>query len=596
MSSEDSTSIPISDLKGDASSQAGPDSIMASPDLTDSDITDVVVPDEKIEQLLAKSFKIFDVEKSGVLGATQCFAIINLHLTGDQVCDMGMFQEVFEELDDDDSGAVSLDQFLQVYRETERRMAASLSDKPRSRTALYAFVAIALWPLFMWAASPSRENSKNSLTRWVFRNVVRSYNLPYKMRAYVTGDSVVGFWFAYIVGTIVFLATTIGFFTGISLSVKKYTVHVSSIEFMVPFSLQLFNAALIALLMNIDDRPNVMEQRRLLRACPLSQMKIETSKSSKDENVTAETLLAHVLRENDADRLREKFVRRCIYWAAVLASFAFASMPFFARWYHTYNWWGTCATYDAVNGDVCTASDRNAWRWLAVQSAILVPAFGYWYVKALGTTYFNFAEQVRLNSRIEDILHADSAASLEAPLVEFDHAENVVAWSALRHYLDNFKQAAVRSIEVVVGGTVMVMLLVVVMLIYQRVKGFQSLINDSVSFCYTGFTAVMIGTYMVHPLMSMGVLINLRKQSVFGFLSSEKWRLTLAGETAKQAEAVEEWRHAQGLVRGQYELQSETDTAFKILGVVVNDALLFSVGSAIASGIAAWVSSIISSG
>jgi hypothetical protein len=112
---------------------------------------------------------------------------------------------------------------------------------------------------------------------------------------------------------------------------------------------------------------------------------------------------------------------------------------------------------------------------------------------------------------------------------------------------------------------------------------------------FTGFTAVALGGYLIHPLLSMGVMINLSKQKVYEFLSAEKWRLTLAAETGKTEECIKSYRHAQGLTRGQYDLQSETDTSFKLLGITVNDALLFSVASFIVSGIAAWVSSIIAS-
>jgi hypothetical protein len=472
MSTHSDAGTELSDIKGDTSSQlepttvtvaAGTVAVAVGPSPGSLDGNDLEANDDNIvdfENHLRSSFNTFDITNEGQLGVTQCFAIINLHLKGSEVCDLGLFSLVFDEFDTSRSFSVDCDTFISIFHTTRDRMDNNISAKPRSRTTLYAFACIALWPFFMLLAYPGRTNSdgNDTLSRWVYKNTIKMYYLPYKLRIFLT-ETTLGFWIAYIGGSIVFFMAWAGSLTGLLLATKSYQVHVSTVETVVPMALQVFNSLTMAMLMNIDDRPNIIEQRRNLRTCALSDMpfRIRATSATPETTVSAETVLAHVVHQSADGRTDEIKQHRYIYGGALFVSFAFASMPFFARLYHRFNWWGSCQTLSPTLSQ-CTSTDNDVWRWLAVQSALLLPAFAYWFTSTLANTYFIFKEQLKFNSRMSGILHKESSAEIQAPLIELDYPENVVAWSALRHYLDNFKRASVRSVEIVVGGAAFLML------------------------------------------------------------------------------------------------------------------------------------------
>jgi hypothetical protein len=545
---------------------------------------------EAVEEKLRASFDTFDVGEHGELNATTLFAIINLHLPDDDTVDWTLFTELFDDYDKDFSGAINCEQFIQVFRETVVRTKSKIASQGRFKTILISFAALVLWPL-MILAHPGR--SRDSAFRYVYIHAIRIFYLPYPIRQWVS-TSWAGFLIAYFCGILIFFANWAGAAAGVHYVNKQYEIRVSGLEFAVPVISIVFNSFLIAILINIDERPNIAEQRRLLRSSPLGNMQVvATLDEHRDTTMSGERLLAYVLYESPTTRKYNVWWRRANNIIAMTAAWGFAVLPFVVRFYEGFSLLGNCRTYDSVNGDICEKRDDTVFAWLAIQSALLVPGGLYWFLSTLLFSYFTFAEQLQLNLRMDAILRQTQAASNKLPWIEFDDSRNVVAWSALRHYLDNFKQGAVRGIEIVVGFTLFPVIGLIVLILYQRLIGFNSTINESVVLIYSGFMMSIVGTYIVHPLLSLGLAINYFRDRTFEFFSSEKWRLTLAAETAETSQECDQLRHSQALTRGQYELQCESDSQFKILGVAVNKALVVSIGTTVASSLVAWVSSIL---
>jgi len=272
------------------------------------------------------------------------------------------------------------------------------------------------------------------------------------------------------------------------------------------------------------------------------------------------------------------------WFAAFILGFLAALVPFFVRIVNGDPFFGNCKS-----DEDCDTNDNNALRYLAVASFLINFALYTWYIFMLTHTYFIYYERKRLMDRLFAIMKHDESIRENVPYIKFETAHNVIVWSKIRIFIQSFKTVEIRRSEAILATMVLLLLVVVPFVVYQRFHPFVSPINKNVLYVISGVGVSFLGIYIAYPVIYTGLMINLVIDRISTFLADEKWRLSIRGETAKTEDKRDQIRFAYTVTKAQYNNIREVDTTFTILGVKITPALFVSLASAVAAGVVSWI-------
>jgi small-conductance mechanosensitive channel len=171
----------------------------------------------------------------------------------------------------------------------------------------------------------------------------------------------------------------------------------------------------------------------------------------------------------------------------------------------------------------------------------------------------------------------------------------VVAWGKVRRFAIHFRRSDVRRVEsfMAVALVIVIALLAVVILVY--FLGARSQTDRLITWSVCAMFVFILGAFLVHPVLSLGILVNVNQSSWRDTVTEEAWRLQEAVETAKTDGARASTLRAAKLCAALSMLLSGSDATMRILGLPVTPALLNSVAVSLAAAGTAWVAEIVRS-
>jgi hypothetical protein len=606
--------------------------------------TSFVITPAARDRMLA-AFDAFDVGTAagdyvadGRLNAHKLYALCNAELDEGQYIDLVLFDQCFDRIDTEKQLCLSRAQFQNLIDTVQRLQNKSMLEYGHALDMkLWSFCCFMFFPFFMVFASPWRK--LDSSIRHVFLAGMRHYALPFKMRRFVSYNRC-GFLLWYLVHVIAFVGMWGAFIIGTWLLWHRdYEIRMSGMEFSVTPVLLLMNNIIVAFAINVDDRDNVKQQRRMTHDYSMRDVPVKCERTPKRSTVnSAMQMLAYVLHESPQELDHMVKRRKYINMFSVFTAVVFAAIPFLVRLVEGVVLLGDCRSVSYIHADACTTNENRIFRWIVIQSACFNAWYVYWSVSTLFDTYFTFRDRSRYSARMRQMLveademahpSSDARAALESkscpmPHIKFDHPENVVSWGMVRDYMYNFKHGAHELAEVVTASASIPLVVMLTLIVILRVRGFDSPIDRGIIFAYSAYLMGVMGIFLLYPLLSMGLATNANIEAYTEFLSVESWRLAVSAEMielardrlfvecerarlrdnltrvdelqqqiAQQASKAESAKQAHKLVLQQHKFLQDNDTSFKVFGVSINTTLVVSITMSVFGSLAMSLSAII---
>lgn len=571
-----------------------------------------------------ENFKSFDPLDLNLLSPNQLYAVLNLGMDADDEVGEAVLSDVTEIVGLPKRGAYDLETFGRILDEIELRRAneaeGGVASWSKGVRGVWAFLILMLWPVTVIFAMPLGSIDDQpyfvQFIRHVYRHFLRETMVPYRVRRVLANNpcaflvSYVGISLSHVFG--VFAVGTYAYLVG-----EDSTGNISFLEPALPVTLGVVGAALVASSLALDDEDDLAAIRGMEVGGALSKVKVElgpvdsvpeerleaaaaSGMAGEDPAVSdvlrvwkprvAKDYLVRMLAETPDERRSRVFMLRLSSALSFVLAIGFACSPFILRYATDKELLGECDADSNVSDPGRCRDNRNLARSVTVGAFIVSLPLLWWYFTRLFTTYGVFLERARIYSDLTAVL--DPEAALEHNLgayLDMSRPNNVVAWSKLRTFVVSFHRVAVRRVEGLLAAIALFLVMLLPLVIYERVEGWEAEIDSQYVVFVAGILAGLIGIFLLYPILSLGIYINWQSEQWVAFFAAEHWRVTLVAECARGVATRAYHSSAATLCGGMYDFLVRTGEQLTILGVAITTGLVASIGAPIAAAVLSLV-------
>jgi len=589
-------------------------SVKVVPGNAPSDDSGLGIPMDVLNEWM-RAYDAFDAlnadNEKGKLNVTQIYAVLNLHAPKEYRVEWSLLDELFDHLDKGTGTCDRLmfEQLIQMCFTKERRRARLRNTVGLFVISLFTFL---FWPLMAPLAWPTLRGRVSRVVRYVIRQfVVFSFSLPFSLRSQITTNRAL-FSIFYLLITAIYTLGIGNIIMAVYFFYAYFERNISFIEPAIEGVLYITSSFILSGIIALNDTDSFLSIEQVMQGLHFHQTQVianppgdavldeenpsaavldqgpdaENLKAVLNRARTVEDLLMLVLYVSPSERRASRWMRAANWWLAFCATFLMAFAPFVVRAYYGDNLIGTCPT------SVCQRYDP-AYRAIAVDSFILNFIFVYWTLSMLLGTYFHFIERAKWMSRLHAMLIPEEAALHRMPYLSMEEPQNVIAWDKLRITMVNFKSTDLKRIQIILGGVAVLVLLLLPLILYQRIKGFPVQIDQGVIYVTSAYLMAVIGGYLVYPALYRGMQINAILDDFLVFFSNKAYRLCVKANQDVHINDEDRKRLTlcQNLCAGIRKYMLQNPTYLTLFGVAINQTLFVSVATATVGSLWTWLSS-----